>query len=109
MTEEAIKQMPELKFKALVKKHTIQASIKYLKEKQAVGEKGSAIEYKTLELQDYLSSSSNLKLEDQQLLFSLRCKMNHLKVNFSKNKNMKERFCIRSCQQKIDNEHLTWC
>ena len=22
---------------------------------------------------------------------------------------MKERFCIRSCQQKIDNEHLTWC
>ena len=109
MSEEAIKQMQEVRFKALVKKQAIQVATSYLKEKQINGEKGSDIIYKTLELQDYLSSSSNLTLEDQQLMFSLRCKMNHLKVSFSRNEYIKEKFCIESCQQKIDNEHLTWC
>ena len=32
-----------------------------------------------------------------------------LKINFSRNENMKEAFCIKSCNQIIDNEHLTWC
>ena len=57
MTEEAIKQMPEVRFKALVQKQAIQVATNYLKEKPSNGEKGSDIKYKTLELQDYLSSS----------------------------------------------------
>ena len=32
-----------------------------------------------------------------------------LKINFSRNENIKEVFCIKSCQQLIDNEHLIWC
>ena len=35
--------------------------------------------------------------------------MNFLKLNYSRNINMKPEFCVQSCQQIIDNEHLTWC
>ena len=88
--------------------HGIKA-LKYLKEKQSRSEKGSDIKYQDLELQDYLSPSSNLRLEDQQLIFRLRSKMNYIKVNFSRNVNLKEDFCVKSCKLKIDNEHITWC
>ena len=71
ISEEAIKKMPESIFKALVKKQSVETAINYLKEKQKKLEKGSDIDYQTLELQDYISPSANLTLEDQQLMFSL--------------------------------------
>ena len=109
ISEEAIKKMPDSMFKALVKKRSVLTAMNYLKEKQKKLEKGSDIEYQTLELQDYLSPSANLPLEDQQLMFSLRCKMKQLKVNFSRNDKIKETYSIKSCLKIIDNEHLTWC
>ena len=109
MSEESIKKMPETTFKNFVRKQAVKATVDYLKQKQSKCEKGSDIKYQRLELQDYLSPSSNLNLEDQQLIFSLRCKMNFLNVNYSRNINMKPEFCVQSCQQIIDNEHLTWC
>ena len=89
--------MPESKYKSLVKS------------KQTKCEKGSHIKYQQLEIQDYLTPSANLTLEDQQLIFSLRCEMIPLKVNFSRKESLKEAYCVNSCQQIIDNEHLTWC
>ena len=80
-----------------------------MKQKQNNCEKGSDINYQDLELKDYLSPSSNLSLEDQQIIFCLRSKMYPLKINFSRNENIKEVFCIKSCQQLIDSEHLKWC
>ena len=35
--------------------------------------------------------------------------MNPLKVNFSRKESLKEAYCVNSCQERIDNEHLTWC
>ena len=109
MSEETIKNMPELQFKSLVKKQAMKATVNYLKQKQSKCEKGSEIKYDKLEIQDYLSPSANITLEKQQQIFSLRCKMNPLKENFSRNEQIKETYCIKECQQKIDNEHLTWC
>ena len=75
-------KVPIQPFKALLKKQAIKASIKFLKQKQNNCEKGSDINYQDLELQDYLSPSSNLSLEDQQIIFSLRSKMYPLKIIF---------------------------
>ena len=62
-----------------MKNKAVLARIDYLKAKQAKFEKGVKIKYKTLELQDYLKPYSNLKLEDQHLIFSPRCEMNQIK------------------------------
>ena len=109
LSEENIKEMPEKLFKSLVKKQAKSVAIQYLKKKQSDGDKGSEIEYQDFGLQDYLSPSANIKLEDQHILFSLRSRMYPLKINFSRNGNIKEELCISSCKQIIDNEHLTWC
>ena len=109
MTDEEIKNLPENPFKNLVKEKSFTASINYLKCKQSMSEKGGQIRYETLELQDYLSPYSNLKLEDQQKIFSLRTQMNPLKSNFSRNEKMKQEFCVKKCLKLLDNEHLTWC
>jgi hypothetical protein len=94
ISEKYIQKMPAEPFKALVKKQAIKASIIFLKEKQNNCEKGSDINYQDFELQDYLSPSSNLSLEDQQIIFSLRSKMYPLKINFSRNENIKEVFFV---------------
>ena len=35
--------------------------------------------------------------------------MNILKSNFRRNRSITERFCIKSCNIEIDNEHLVYC
>ena len=77
--------------------------------KQNKCEKGSGIKYESLELQDYLNPCSNLTIENQRFIFSLRCEMNPLKKNFERNKNMKQEVCIKTCLKELDNQHLTWC
>ena len=101
--------MPSSIFKNIVKNKAVLAGIDYLKAKQAKCEKGVKIKYKTLDLQDYLKPCSNLKLEDQHLIFSLQCEMNPIKKNFIKNIKMKQEYCITACKKEIDNEHITWC
>ena len=78
------------------------AGIKYLRSKQMKREKGIQIKYKNLELQDYLNPCSNMTLEDQRLLFSLRCEMNPLNQNFRRNIKMKEEYCVKECMEKIE-------
>jgi hypothetical protein len=69
-------------------------AVKYLQGKQNGGDKGAGIIYNELELQDYLNPYSNFTLEQQSKIFSLRTKMNPLKTNFSRNKQMNPEFCI---------------
>ena len=109
MSEKSINEIKTPAFKTLVKRQAFQAGIKYLKLKQLGGEKGSLIEYNTLELQDYLKPCANIPLEDQQLIFSYRCEMNLLKSNFKRNLNINQEYCIKKCKKQLDNAHLTWC
>ena len=62
-----------------------------------------------MKLQDYLNPCSNLKLEEQRNIFSLRSRMNELKTNFSRNHNIKSKYCLNECGKELDNEHMTWC
>ena len=62
----------------------------FWKGKQNKLEKACEINYYILELQDYLSPNANLTLEDEQVMFSLRCKMKQLKVNFLRNEKKKK-------------------
>ena len=82
MSDEEIKKMPENIFKSFVKKQTYSVSLYYLQSKQRKGEKAHNIIYESMKLQDYLNSCSNLKLEEQRNIFSLRSRMNELKTNF---------------------------
>ena len=109
ISEEDLKNMSKNRFKSIVRQKTEIAGVKYLKTLQKKCEKGARIVYDCLELQDYLNPFSNLKLEDQRFLFSLRCQMNILKSNFSRNKSIIPRYCIESCKKEIDNEHLVYC
>ena len=101
--------MPENIFKNLVKKNACKTALKYLQTKQSKGDKASSIKYESLELQDYLNPCSNITLEDQRYIFSLRSRMNELRPNFSRNRTLKSEYCVESCGEELDNEHLTWC
>ena len=35
--------------------------------------------------------------------------MNPIKKNFTRTINMKQEYCIKSCQKELDNQHITWC
>ena len=94
--------MSQAIFKNMVKKKSLLAAIKYLKIKQKKCEKGLGINYNSLEIQDYLNPCSNISLEDQRFIFSLRCEMNPIRKNFTRNINMKQEFCIKLCQKELD-------
>ena len=72
-------------------------------------EKGRFIKYNTLELQDYLQSCANISFEDQKRIISLRCEMNLIRFNFKRNMNISPEYCIKQCQQELNNFHLNWC
>ena len=109
ITIEELKNIPANRFKRIVKQKSEIAGFKYLKCQQKKCEKDSKIRYDSLELQDYLNPFSNISIENQRLLFSLRCEMNILKSTFRRNPNINARYCINSCKNEIDNEHLVYC
>ena len=109
LSEEGIKETKTNHFNMLVKEKSIQAGIRYLNTIQMNKEKGSFIKYNTLELQDYLQPCANISFEDQKLIFSLRCEMNLIRFNFKRNMNISPEYCIKQCQQELNNSHLTWC
>ena len=72
-------------------------------------EKRSLIRYDSLELKDYLNSWSNLKIEEQRFIFSVRSDMNPLNSNFKRSSNIKAEFCIEKCGKELNNDLLVWC
>ena len=94
LSEKAIQELHTSAFKKLVKQKSVLAGVKYLESKQRKCEKGAFIKCNLLELQDYLHACANISLDDQQLLFSLRCEMNNLKSNVRRNKRLYPEFSI---------------
>ena len=72
LSETENKEIPPHRFKILVKNKAIKAGIKYLNSLQNKKEKGAKIRYESLELMDYLNSWSNIRIEDQRFIFSIR-------------------------------------
>ena len=100
---------PKVIFKIIVRQKVKTAGLKYLEKLHKKCENGSRIKYNRLKLQDYLGPSSILSLENQDFLFSIRCEMNILKLNFTRNKSIVSTFCINSCKKELNNEHLVYC
>ena len=73
------------------------------------GSEAHNIIYESMKLNDYLNPCSNLKLEEQRNIFSLRSRMNELKTNFSRNQNINSKYCLNDCGKELNNEHLKWC
>ena len=82
MSEKCIVEIKSSALKTSVKQKAFQAGFRHLKSKQLAGEKGRIIDYTNLELRHYLRACANISLEDQQLMFTLRCEINFLKTNF---------------------------
>ena len=61
---------------------------------QMKGSKGRRTRNDCLALQDYLNPYSNLNIEDQRYLFSLRCEVNPLGANFKRNLSINEFLCV---------------
>ena len=93
----------------MVKTGAQNAGLKYLKSIQENRSKGNKIEYHAIELQDYLNPFSNLGIEEQQYIFSLRCEVNPLRENFKRNTNIEKIHCVKNCQAELDNTHLVFC
>ena len=47
--------------------------------------------------------------EEQRFIFNFRSEMNQTKINFQRDTNMKEEYCIKECGTILNNEHITWC
>ena len=105
ITEEGIRRMPTNIFKKMVKTGAQSAGLKYLQNIQERGSKGNTIEYQSVALQDYLNPYSNLNIEDQRFLFSLRCEVNPLSANFRRNTTIMKTFCVKI---ELYKEHLVF-
>ena len=101
-----IKNMPSSIFKNLVKSKAVLAGIYYRKYRQMKCEKGTSIQYQTLEIQGYLKPCSNLNLKDRKYILSLRCEMNPIKNNFERIIKIKQEYCIKAGLKEINYEHI---
>ena len=91
-------------FKKLVKRQTHKIAYRELIERQAKGEKGRPIIYKSLNMADYLLPEAALTVEEKQEMFAIRTEMNDNKYNFG-NKIP----CEVGCQEAQDNPHIFNC
>ena len=91
-------------FKSIVKKKCIKASPEYLVNKQSAGRKRKYIRYFSLSMAEYLLPQAGIGLEDQQELFSTRCRTNRIGTNRGK-----KYFCYTQCGEILNNSHIFQC
>ena len=102
-----IKQTSKIKYQRLVRKQINLKAFEDLIKKQKSMKKGSEIKYNYLQCQSYLQPHSNISVEDQRLLFSLRVRMNKIPFNFPGNKENVN--CETNCGNILNNEHILIC
>ena len=100
---EEIKPLSNVFFMNLVKKRAWQRATENLVSRQQRMKKGKTIKYDNrLALQDYLRPNKVLTLDQQKLLFSLRCETN---LNHIETKVM----CELGCMVPNNNQHIYIC
>ena len=96
--------MTKVQFSKVVREKSRRKSIIYLTGKQ--GRKGKDIKYENLEMSEYLlPSTTDLTIEEQRKLFSIRNKMVNIENNFPKSENKEK--C--SCGVIEDMKHIYEC
>ena len=104
MKFEDIKKVSKDTFMHIVKEHVKEAAFKYLTKIQSTHTKAENIKFKTLELQDYLKSESDMTINEKSFAFAARSRMIDVKCNFKFGKaDLKCRKCLI---QDETQEHL---
>ena len=80
LSHQEIKEMTKQKFTNLLKEKINKEALNYLKIKQS--KKGKNIEYKNLEMADYLQPTCELDNKEKQKLFEIRNDMTNIPSNF---------------------------
>ena len=102
LTWKEIKMMSKESFHKMLKMKISEISLKYLLNKRS--SKGKEIEYKSLEMADYLKPfSQNLTIEEKRKIFSIRNRMIDIGNNFGRSEK-----CIM-CGKDEDMNHVYWC
>ena len=103
-TMNEIKNMKKNVFKSIVKRKSLEAAFEYLVTKQMNGSKGRDIQYSCMYMADYLLPQAGISLEDQNELFSLRCRTNKMGAN----RGIVE-WCFTQCGEILNNAHIFKC
>ena len=104
LTLQQIKEMKTTLYKNTVRKQVEKLAFDTLVKKQKQGSKGKQIDYKNLEMADYLLPECVISNRDKIELFNIRTEMNDLPFNYG-NKTL----CDRGCLQLMDNQHFICC
>ena len=94
--------MDEYKYKEMIKMKCNELAYKYLMNRR--GSKGKEIEYKSIQMSQYLQPNNVLEISEQKKIFEVRNKMTIIPANFS---GSKENKCV--CLQKENMEHIYHC
>ena len=100
LSYQEIKDMSKYKFSSLIKEKIRKKALNYLKEKQS--KKGGKIQYKTLEIAEYLEPSNELTNKEKQKIFAIRNDMIDIPNNYGK-----EKTCL--CGIKENTMHIYIC
>ena len=100
LSEQEIQEMTKYKFKNLIKEKIKKLALNYLTEKQS--KKGGQIEYRNLEMAEYLLPTCELNNKEKQKMFEIRNDMTKIPDNFG-NKSL----CL--CGQRENMEHIYNC
>ena len=106
LSNSQIKGMSKNEFHKITKVTSEAQAFKYLTEKQKKGKKGRNIMYHNqLEMACYLNPNNQLNLEDQRLIFQIRCEINPLPAN----KGNPGPCPMNDCQEILNNAHIFQC
>ena len=83
LTMEEIHCMSKNMFKEYIRKKIESGALKYLKSQ--IKSKGKEIEYKEIEMQEYLKPESKLSIKEKQDIFKMRTRMIDIKENMKGN------------------------
>ena len=108
ITIEDIQQMKKKRFLNIVKRKVQNKSFKDLLKIKEKHSKVKSIKHKMLQMQNYLLPNKlNMKIEDSQLIFKLRCKVTETKINL---KGMyDDHGCIACSKENESQEHILQC
>ena len=86
-----ITEMTTKSYKAMIKTKCNELAFQYLMNKR--GTKGKEIEYRKVQMSQYLLPNTQLEIQDQKKIFEIRNRMTNISENFSK-QNQNEIKCI---------------
>ena len=102
-----MKNMSKNSLKSLLKERIQLKALKYLKTLRK--SKGKEIDYKELQMAEYLGpSDSKLTMSEKQLMFAVRNKMVKIPSNF-RGKGTGEEMCVTGCGEIETMKHLYTC